>query len=117
MAGLGNAPVAARRVLPWDDWTVDQGYFPDALIRWTFGTTWPLVGTLWTLGAVTIAAAVPDTMEVTGYAEGGNKRFQWRLPPFLTWQPSLPWLFLTSTLFLLTLAKTYQVGAFLYYQF
>jgi hypothetical protein len=56
-------------------------------------------------------------MEVTGYAEGGNKRFQWRLPPFLTWQPSLPWLFLTSTLFLLTLAKTYQVGAFLYYQF
>jgi hypothetical protein len=53
MAGPGNAPVAARRVLPWDDWTVDQGYFPDALIRWTFGTTWSLVGTLWTLGAVT----------------------------------------------------------------
>jgi hypothetical protein len=73
-----------------------------------------VVGTLWTLGALAIALAMPDTMELVGYRVGEPTSSWRRALGAWSWRPSLPWL---VALACLIVAQLGTFSEFLYYQF
>ena len=68
MSGFGEpAGAAAPFVTDWDGWLVRHDYISGDFVRAWFGTTWSMIGTLWTCAALAIAWLVPDTMEIVDY--------------------------------------------------
>src|SRR5262249_19357474 len=97
-----SGPRGARATAPiaggWGGWVIPHGYGSEALVRAWFGTTWSMVGTLWTLAALAIAWLVPDTMEIVDYREG-DAQSNWRrsVGP-LAWRPAPLTLVATTTM-------------------
>jgi alginate O-acetyltransferase complex protein AlgI len=117
MVGLGDAPVAAHLALDWDDWLISQGVVSDTFLRTWFGTSWTMVGMLWTLGALAIILVLPDTMEIVDYREG-DAQSHWRRPAgWLKWRPSWPALVAVAILFFAAFSMIGRVSEFFYYQF
>jgi D-alanyl-lipoteichoic acid acyltransferase DltB (MBOAT superfamily) len=116
MSGFGGAPVAELHNAA-DNWVVAEGYVSSIALRTWFGATWSVAGTAWTLGALAIVLAIPDTMEIVDYREGDAQSHWRRSTGILAWQPSLPRLAIVAVLFGVTLVNIGQVSEFLYYQF
>jgi D-alanyl-lipoteichoic acid acyltransferase DltB (MBOAT superfamily) len=117
MAGFGHAPIADRH-LAADDWMIRHGYFVSSVfVRTWFGSTWTVTATFWTLAALLIALALPDTMEVTGYREGDAQSDWRRHIGFLAWRPSFVSLAAVAAIFAVVFTKIGQVSEFFYFQF
>ena len=117
MSGFGDAVAAGAITMEWDDWLIRRGYVSAPFVLSWFGTTWSIIGTLWTALALAIAWLVPDTMEITGYREG-DAQSNWRRPVgILAWRPSPVVLVAMSLLFVGAFASLGRVSEFLYYQF
>ncbi len=117
MFGFGGAVVPQNVLLDWDQWGIRHGYFSEPFILAWFGTTWTIVGSLWTLAALTVALLLPETMELFDYREGephSDWRRSWQR---LKWQPTVAWLVVTAVLFVAAFDKIGRVSEFLYYQF
>jgi alginate O-acetyltransferase complex protein AlgI len=117
MAGFADVPAAAHVNLAWDYWVLKKGILSEVtLVNW-FGVNWSLTGSLWTLAAVAIALAVPDTMELANYREG-DAQTRWRRDVILlSWRPSFGWMIVTAIAFFACFALIGRVSEFLYYQF
>ena len=61
---------AAAIILHWDIWGIRRGYLSEEFIRHVFGSTWSVVGSVWTLGALAVALLLPETIEWMDYREG-----------------------------------------------
>jgi D-alanyl-lipoteichoic acid acyltransferase DltB (MBOAT superfamily) len=117
MSGFGPPAADEGLALTWDDWLIRSGYVTEPFILTWFGTTWSMVGTLWTLTALAIALLVPDTMEITGYREA-DAQSDWRRPiGVLAWRLSPVALGATIVVLVAALANVGRVSEFLYYQF
>ncbi len=117
MFGFGDATLPARITHPMDDWGVRHGYLSESFLRTWFGTTWSMVGTIWTVAAIAIALFVPDTMEIVDYREGDAQSNWRRSVGNLAWRPSPIALCLTIALFAAVFLQLGRVSEFLYYQF
>jgi alginate O-acetyltransferase complex protein AlgI len=115
MAGFGQAEVPDEVTLPWDKWGIKMGYIPDEFVRTLFGSTWSMVGTLVTLGALAVVLLVPDTMEIVNYREG-EAQSEWRRRTW-TWRPTPVWLAIHVVLFIVAFNAMGRVSEFFYYQF
>jgi hypothetical protein len=117
MAGIDTAAASATVTLHWDVWGIRRGYLSEAFILQTFGATWTVVGTAWTVAAIAIALLVPETIEWMNYREG-EPHSAWRRPMGeLIWRPSAAWLALSIVLFAGVFYQINRVSEFLYYQF
>jgi hypothetical protein len=117
MAGTGDPLAPAGSALEWDAWGVAHGYFDREWILAWLGSAWSMVGSMVTLVALAIALFVPDTLEITGYAEQEPHALWRRNPRLLKWRPSLFWLGVTAATVLVALFQLGRVSEFLYYQF
>jgi alginate O-acetyltransferase complex protein AlgI len=117
MAGMGLGSVPQTLGLQWDLWMISKGYLSEAFILNWFGSTWTMVGTLWTLFALAIALLVPDTVEVVNYREG-EVQSRWRrsVGPF-AWRPSILWWAIIFAIFVAAFVRIGHVQEFIYYQF
>jgi alginate O-acetyltransferase complex protein AlgI len=115
MIGFGGSTDAP--LLPWDVWGIKHGYLPEQLLRDWFGATWSVRGSLWTIAALAVALAIPDTMEICDYREGEPNSDWRRTKSPLKWRPTSAWLVAVAVLFLFAFAKIGSVKVFLYYQF
>jgi alginate O-acetyltransferase complex protein AlgI len=116
MGGYGGAPIAERH-LPLDDWMVRHGYVSGPWLRAWFGTSWSMVATFWTVGALAVILLVPDTLEFADYREG-EPQSDWRRPVgFMVWRPAPVFLGVTMVIFVAVFANIGRVSEFLYYQF
>jgi hypothetical protein len=116
MSGFGDA-MTATVTHPLDEWGVKNGFISETFVRTWFGTTWSMVGTVWTVAAVAIALFVPDTMEIVNYREG-DAQSDWRRPlGNLAWRVSPIALAITIVLFAAVFFRLGFVSEFLYYQF
>jgi len=117
MSGFGGAAPAHQVVLQWDKWGISEGYFSEPFILAWFGTQWTMVGSLWTLGALSVCLLLPETMELFDYREG-EPHSQWRRSwSWLPWQPTMAWLAIGALLFVVAFGQIGRVSEFLYYQF
>ncbi len=116
MAGFAIPAPGEPLVVSWDFWLIRQGYLSEPFVQAWLGAHWSVVGSLITLGAIVVALAVPDTMELLDYREG-EPHSNWRRAPRLLWRPSVPWLAFTAGVFLLVFANLNTFSEFLYYQF
>jgi len=117
MAGLADAAVPESIALPWDRWAIRQGYVSEEFVRTWLGSTWSVVGSVWTGAALAVALLVPDTMEIVGYREG-EAQSHWRRPiGVLAWRPSLIAAGVTIVLFAEVYFRLGRVNEFLYFQF
>jgi len=117
MGGLGHATVPHEAVLGWDRWAFRHGFFAEPFVLTWFGTTWTMVGSLWTLGALVTALLLPETMELVDYREDephSNWRRSW---PSLMWRPGVAWMAATAVVFVVAFGQIGRVAEFLYYQF
>ncbi len=117
MAGIDTAAPAAAVTLQWDVWGIRRGYLSEDFIRHVFGSTWSMVGSVWTLGALAVALLLPETIEWMNYREG-EPHSAWRRPVGeYAWRPSAAWLVLALALFVGVFYQINRVSEFLYYQF
>jgi len=117
MAGMTHGPESPPIMVEFDSWAIRSGYFTDAFVRRWLGSYWSVVGSLATLLALAIALAIPDTMELVQYDEGGP-RSKWRRAwNSLRWSPSLAWGVTVLVLFAIAFANMSTFTEFLYYQF
>jgi D-alanyl-lipoteichoic acid acyltransferase DltB (MBOAT superfamily) len=117
MAGFGKSTGQAPITLVWDNWLIAKGYVSETFVRDWFGASWTVVGSLWTMAALSIALLVPDTMEIVNYREN-EPASKWRRSyGALVWHRNWLWLGLTTAAFALVFAQIGRVSEFLYYQF
>jgi len=117
MTGFGDVGMAAAIAPDWDGWMIRHGYVSEALVRNWFGANWSVVGTLWTIAALSVAWLVPDTMEIVDYREGDSQS-NWRRPVgILAWRPSPIMLGASTFMVIAVFASLGRVSEFLYYQF
>jgi hypothetical protein len=117
MGGIDTAQPTAAIVLHWDIWGVRRGYLSEEFIRQVFGSTWSVVGSIWTLCALAVALLLPETIEWMDYREG-EPHSAWRRPiGEYAWRPSAVWLVLALALFIGVFYQINRVSEFLYYQF
>lgn len=116
MVGLGGAPVS-ETYSALDASLIHNGYASDLFVRTWFGSTWSMVASLWTLGALGLVLFVRDTMEIVDYREG-DAHSNWRRPAGLILSPTSPvMLAIVFVLFVAVFARIGRVSEFLYYQF
>ncbi len=117
MTGISSAAVPDQVTLFWDQWGIRHGYISESFVLQWFGATWSVVGSLWTVAALTVALLVPDTIEICDYREGEPhsdwRRSRWRL----FWMPTVTWLAVVVGLFIAEFRMIGGVHEFLYYQF
>jgi D-alanyl-lipoteichoic acid acyltransferase DltB (MBOAT superfamily) len=117
MAGIDTAAPPALLTLPWDGWGIRHGYLSEDFIRHVLGNTWTVVGSVWTLAALSIALLLPETIEWMDYREG-EPHSAWRRPVRgYAWRPGATWLALVLALFVGVFYQINRVSEFLYYQF
>lgn len=117
MAGHGGNGSAAEAALQWDDWKMRFGYTMQSVLRTWLGTTWSVVGMMWTVVALAIAVLLPDTMEIVDYREGDAQSNWRRSAGLLRWRPVFPALVAMTILIVAVFIGIGRVNEFIYYQF
>ena len=117
LSGFGGAPVPELITLKWDGWGIQRGYISETFVRTWFGSTWTMVGTLWTLLALGIALLLPDTLEIVNYRYGDAQSDWRRRIGNWAWRPTWITLAATGAVLIAGLLQLGRVSEFLYFQF
>jgi hypothetical protein len=117
MAGWADAAIPERITLPWDAWSIRNGYLSERFVLTWLGETWSMTATLLTAGALIVALLFPDTMEIVGYREGDAQSHWRRHVGVLAWRPTLVALAVIIILFVQVFIRLGRVNEFLYFRF